>query len=243
MADVSHPVRPHGTASRNRLLRSVDSSLLPGALEVVELAAGDVLCRPDEAAAFAYFIEDGLVTLTAASTEGQTVEVATIGREGLAGAVACLGMRALPFETRVQVAGLARRIDAELLCEELGHHATSLTRMVLKYLQYEFCQVTQAALCSRFHSSEQRVAKWLLVARERLDVPTLPLTHEGIAQLVGGPRHEVTRDLTKLEQAGAVQRSRGSLTIVDTTILQARACECHIRIRQALERLVAPSLP
>jgi CRP-like cAMP-binding protein len=207
-------------------------------MESVPLHAGELLGATDEAVEFVYFIDDGLVTLIGASSHGHSVEIATVGREGIVGAIACLGHNGLPFDTRVQVSGRARRIRTEILCEEMSSTATPLTTIVLRYLQYEVCQLTQAALCHRFHDSLERLAKWLLLAAQRLPTATVPLTHEAIAHIVGGPRHEVSRDLARLEDAGAVRRGRGTLEVSNLRALRAHACECVERVDGALVRLL-----
>jgi CRP-like cAMP-binding protein len=127
---------------------------------------------------------------------------------------------------------------ADRLCELLGSRATPLTGTLLKYLQYEVCQVSQSAACGRFHTAGQRLAKWLLLASSRLRARTLPVTHASIAQALGGPRHEISRELSRLEEQGGIVRGRSAIRIADLDVLARRSCECHQRVQAAYRRLL-----
>jgi len=223
--------------SGNRLL--AHTGLDPADLTAVVLQSGDLLGRQGHAPDFVYFLEDGLVSVQTATADGRVVEVAILGNEAIVGAVACLDRELLPYDALVTIGGHARRMHADRLCEMLGDRASALTSTVLKYLQYEVGQMAQSAACGRFHTAAQRLARWLLLASARLEASVLPVTHACIAQALGGPRHEISRELSRLEEQGAIVRGRSSITIVERAVLETRSCECVDRVQAACARLLA----
>jgi CRP-like cAMP-binding protein len=229
-------VERDGTAPANLLLPG--TGILSSELVPVPLRSGDVLARQGDTPTYVYFLDAGLVSLQTATADGRIVEVAMLGAEGIVGAVACLGLDALPYDALVTIPGEARRMRAERLCELLGSRATPLTGTLLKYLQYEVCQVSQSAACGRFHTAGQRLAKWLLLASSRLRARTLPVTHASVAQALGGPRHEISRELSRLEKIGGIVRGRSSIELVDLDVLLQRGCECFDRVQAAYRRLL-----
>ena len=208
-------------------------------LTPVTLGAGDVLARQGDAPAFVYFVDAGLVSLQTATSDGRIVEVAMLGDEGIVAAVSCLGLEALPYDAVVTVPGQARRMRAEHLCSLLGERSSALTGTILRYLQYEVCQVSQSSACGRFHTSGQRLARWLLCAASRLRQRVIPVTHATIAQALGGPRHEISRELARFEKQGGIVRGRSSIALGDLDVLRQRACECVERVQVAYDRLLA----
>ena len=174
---------------------------------------------------YAYFIESGVVSLVAHTKNGHSVEVALIGREGVAGIADALGGNALPYALIVQLPGLAYRAPKALIREHIMSCST-LHELLMDYSQRVMHQLAQSALCNRFHTSEQRLARWLLLTAERADTNRFELTHEFVSQMVGAPRPVVSASASALRDKGMIDYRRGVLTIRNAAKLRRAACEC-----------------
>jgi len=189
------------------------------------LQRGDLLGTPRALTDCAYFIDSGVVSLVANTRNGNSVEVALVGREGVAGIADALGNRPLPYALVVQLPGLAYRAPKELIREHILS-CSALHELLMNYSQRVMHQLVQSALCNRFHSSVQRLARWLLLTAERADTNRFELTHEFVAQMVGAPRSAVTESASTLRDKGIIDYRRGVLTIRNANRLRKIACEC-----------------
>ena len=161
---------------------------------------------------FIYFIDSGIVSLVAETRSGSSVDVALVGREGVAGIADALGRARLPYRLVVQLPGLAYRAPRALIREHILSCST-LHALLMDYSQSVMHQLAQSALCNRFHTSEQRLARWLLLTAERADTKRFELTHELVAQMVGAPRSAVSESASALRERGIIDYRRGVLTI------------------------------
>jgi CRP-like cAMP-binding protein len=217
--------------TRNDVLRELaqsDQSVfaqLMRHLEPYPLQRGDLLGTPRALTDFLYFIDSGVVSLVANTRSGNSVEVALVGREGVAGIADALGNRPMPYTLVVQLAGLAYRAPKELIREHILS-CSALHELLMNYSQRVMHQLAQSALCNRFHSSVQRLARWLLLTAERADTNRFELTHEFVAQMVGAPRSAVTESASSLRDKGIIDYRRGVLTIRNAKRLRKIACEC-----------------
>jgi CRP-like cAMP-binding protein len=172
-----------------------------------------------------YFVESGIVSMVASTSDGNSVEVAAVGREGVAGVADALGEQPLPYRLIVQVPGLAYRARREIIREHILS-CTRLHALLMDYSQHIVHQVTQSAVCNRFHASVQRLARWLLFTAERAQANRFELTHEFAAQMVGAPRSAVSAAAATLRSQGIIDYRRGVLTIRNPKKLHKVACEC-----------------
>jgi CRP-like cAMP-binding protein len=174
----------------------------------------------------AYFLRSGVVAYVGATTLGGSIARAVVGREGMAGAYPTLGEGEVACHLVVQVGGRALRAPLDevrrrvLACGDL--HS-----LVLRRLQSLTMQFAQSGVCNRFHTARQRLARWLLLTLERTDTTSLGLTHEFMAQMVGGPRPAVTQAAGELRSVGATEYQRATLTVIDRQRLEREACECY----------------
>jgi CRP-like cAMP-binding protein len=174
---------------------------------------------------FAYFIDSGVVSLVAHTKSGSSVEVALVGREGVAGIADALGAHPLPYGLVVQLSGLAYRAPKALIREHIMS-CSALHALLMNYSQRVMHQLAQSAVCNRFHTSVQRLARWLLLTAERAETTRFELTHELLAQMVGAPRSAVSQAASTLRDKGIIDYRRGVLTIRNTVRLHKVACEC-----------------
>jgi CRP-like cAMP-binding protein len=206
------------TRPENRLLRELAEAdrgvfaKLVKQMEPFALQSGTLLGHARSVTDFSYFIESGIVSLVASTKNGSSVEVALIGREGVAGITDALGNQPLPYALVVQLAGLAYRVPKVVIREHIFSCST-LHELLMDYSQRVMHQLAQSALCNRFHTSEQRLARWLLLTAERADTNRFELTHEFVSQMVGAPRPVVSASASALRDKGMIDYRRGVLTI------------------------------
>ena len=189
------------------------------------LQRADVLGEPRTAADYVYFVECGVVSVVASTRSGNSVEVALVGREGVAGIGDALGTQPLPYGLMVQLPGLAYRIPTPVIRDHIMS-CTTLHEVLMEYSQRVMHQLAQSAVCNRFHTSVQRLARWLLLTAERSETTRFELTHEFVAQMVGAPRPVVSESLAALRDKGIIDYRRGVLTIKNSRKLWTVSCEC-----------------
>jgi CRP-like cAMP-binding protein len=204
-------------------------------LERVQLRTGTVLCEPDEAVEHVYFLTDALVSIVSMNAEGATVEIGLVGNEGMVGVTAILG-GVTPYRAVVQMSGDAFRMRGQRLHEEFQRNPF-LRDLLLKYTNAFLIQVAQSSICNCYHTLQERLCRWLLVARDAVRSDVLLLTHDVIARLLGTRRASVTVTAGLLQRAGLIKISRGQITILDPDGLRAMACECYDILRDGIRRL------
>ena len=217
----------------NRLLASLpahDLEHLSLLLERVKVAVGDVLCEPGQEIRYIYFPGDSLVSLLAVVEGRMTLEVGSVGREGMIGASAALGHDVAQVRAVVQRSGTASRIGRAVFCTEFCK-TESLQRLLYRYTETELTQAIQIAACSRFHLLEARLARSLLMTRDRLQSEKFYLTHEFLAQTLGVRRVGVTKAASALQREKLITYGRGHIEIIDAIGLQRAACSCYAKVK------------
>lgn len=231
-------VTPHQSMSdiaENQLLHGLDPgelAILQPHLAEVPLELGNVVAEAGEPADFVYFPTGGVLSLVGTTQAGATVEVAIVGREGIATISAVLGRERSPFRIVAQVAGPAWRLPTEVIVKQL-RDCGNLHERLLAYSENVIFQIGQSAICNRFHNAKQRLARWLLMTIDRAGTRELPLTHEFISYMVGGPRSAVTEAAAALRDSGAIAYRRGFVTVRDAPRLEQESCECYAAVRAA----------
>src|ERR1700733_664898 len=221
----------------NKLLASLSESSREWlkTLEAVALPTGAVLNEPDEAIEHVYFLANALVSIVSMNSDGSTVEIGSIGSEGMVGVPAFLG-GVSPYRAVVQVGGYAFRMRGQKLREEFRRNPL-LRDLLLKYTNAFLIQIAQSSICNCYHTLQERLCRWLLVARDAVRGDILMLTHDVIARLLGTRRASVTVTAGLLQRAGLIKISRGRITIVDPAGLETMSCECYGILRSGLRRL------
>lgn len=219
----------------NRLLANLpvaDLERLALSLEVVRVEVGDVLYEAGQRIPYVYFPSDSLISLMAVAEGRMTLEVGLVGREGVIGASVALGHERGQARAVVQHAGRAGRIGCTEFCAEFNR-LVSLQRLLCRYANRLLTQAIQIAVCSRFHVLEARLARSLLVTRDRLQSEQFHLTHEFLAQTLGVRRVGVTKAATALQQKKLISYSRGNIEILDSAGLEAASCPCYQLLRDS----------
>ena len=202
---------------RNRVLSRLsvsDLRLLRPHLEPADLSVRQRLEVPDRRIEHIYFIEHGVASVVASDLGNQRIEVGIIGREGVTGLPVVMGTDRSPNDTYMQIAGDGLRIGAGNLRREMGQSAT-LRRCLLNYAHAFMIQTGQTAIANGRRTIEERLARWLLMAHDRVDGDELPLTHDFLAVMLGVRRSGVTAVLRRLEKRKLLRATRGVITIAD----------------------------
>jgi len=227
--EAGHSAAPAQAALGNRLLASLpgdDFAHLTSLMETVTVEVGDVLYEPGQAIRHIYFPIDCLISLLAVAEGRMTLEVGSVGREGMLGASVALGHDVAQVRAVVQRAGRAGRIGSADFCAEFGK-LESLQRLLYRYTDSLLAQAIQIAVCSRFHVLEARLARSLLITRDRLQSEKFHLTHEFLAHALGVRRVGVTKAASALQQQKLITYSRGNIEILDSAGLEAVSCRCY----------------
>jgi CRP-like cAMP-binding protein len=194
--------------------------------QLVHLSVGHTLARTGDQIAWAFFPESGVISLVREMTTGHQLAVTAIGPEGLLGFGSLLGMRRFPLRFVVLVESRGYRITTDRL-NRVFEQSDVLRRTTLSYVGRKLAELAKAAACTRVHSHRQRLARWLLDISDKAGECSLPMTHETLALMVGGPRHAVTVALKDLRAKGAIAHLRGRIDIVKRSALIVEACECY----------------
>ena len=195
-------------------------------LEPVTLGFGEVLYEPEEAIRHVYFPTDSLVSLLTVVDRHLALEVGMVGHEGMVGVAFALGMAASPVRAMVQGAGTATRMKAVRFRAEF-RQSEPLRRQVLLYTHTLMAQVGQTAACNRFHVVEARLARWLLMTRDRVGADQFRLTHEFLGHMLGVRRVGVTNAAQALKRRKLIDYSRGNIVIMNGRGLEAASCSCY----------------
>jgi CRP-like cAMP-binding protein len=217
----------------NRLLAALPAreyeQLLSG-LEPVRLTYGEVLYEPGERMRHVYFPSDCLVSLLTVVEGHRALEVGLVGREGMVGSRLALGITASSVRALVQGSGTAVRMTSARFLQEF-RRSPALQRALFRFTDALMLQVTQTAACNRFHVVEARLARWLLMTRERLPSVEFHLTHGFLADMLGVRRVGVTSAAGTLQRQKLIRYQRGNITILDQRGLEAAACSCYRHVR------------
>jgi CRP-like cAMP-binding protein len=191
-------------------------------LEPVQLLRGQVLCESGCAPQHVYFPTSAVVSLLYNTLDGQSCEVAVVGREGLTGISLFMGGVSTAYQVVVQTAGSAHRMAAHAVKQEIAH-CTAVSSMMLHCVQALMAQVAHTAACHRFQSIDQLLCRRLMQGLDRSASDTLPMTHELVASLLGVRREGVTSAALRLQEDGLIAYRRGHISVLDRARLAERA--------------------
>jgi CRP-like cAMP-binding protein/PAS domain-containing protein len=222
-----------GASTPNRLLAARPAReyerLLDGR-EPVTLSYGEILHEPGEPMRHVYFPTDCVVSLLTIVEGHRALEVGLVGREGMVGSRLALGITESSVRALVQGTGSAVRISAARFLKAF-RQSPALQRIMLQFADTLMVQVSQTAACNCFHVVEERLARWLLMTRERLPTAEFHLTHEFLADMLGVRRVGVTAAASSLQRQKLIRYRRGNIRILDQKGLEAAACDCYQHIR------------
>lgn len=209
---------------------------LEASMELVHLDSAQLLYDCGQRLTHAYFPLSAVVSLTLLMENGATMEIASVGDEGLVGLPLVLGGDTMPSRAEVRSSGWAYRIRASDL-KRAFVDTPVLHEAVLLYAQALMTQISQSSACNRHHTVSQQLCRWLLLALDRGQSNQLGITQQSIANMLGVRREGITEATGKLEQAGLVSHVRGRITVLDRARLEGACCECYGIIKNEFDSL------
>jgi CRP-like cAMP-binding protein len=219
-----------GPGVQNLLLAALPADAyerLAQRLEVIPLKLKQVVHHPGDPVAHVYFPGGGFLSVLTVLEDGSMVEVATIGREGMTGVSAALDGNGPRSIVMVQAAmATCHRLAVDDFRREMDLHGAFFS-LVTRYSHAFIGMIMQSTACNAVHSVEQRLARWLLMAHDRVGKGEFPLTQEFVAMMLGAARPTVSVVAGTLQNAGLIKYRRGNVTIVDREELESASCECY----------------
>jgi len=203
----------------------------------VDMPLGQVVYESGDRPEFVYFPVTSIVSLLYVMEDGSSGEIAIVGNEGMVGIAIFMGGETTPSRAVVQSAGGAYRLSARILKQEFAR-AGAMQRLLLRYTQALITQMAQTAVCNRHHSIDQQLCRWLLLSLDRLPSNELRMTQELIANMLGVRRSGVTEAALKLQTAGLIRYSHGTIEVLDRPGLERRVCECYAVVKREFDRLL-----
>ena len=237
-APVPTPITQRRTIA-NRILTSlppeVYQRILPD-LKTVPLKFRVSLHEPGDKMPYVYFPNTGVISMLTVLEDGDAVEIATIGSEGMTDLSVFLGLDQSDSRLFVQVPGTAMRMDSDRFCAHV-EQIPVLRTLLGSYAMSLFALVAQSAACNRMHPIVERSARWLLMTHDRVDADVFPMTHQFLSEMLGVRRPSVSVAAEALQAAGFISYHRGKVTMLDRPGLEAASCECYRIIRARFDRL------
>jgi CRP-like cAMP-binding protein len=223
----------------NLLLDAVSPDLRRTLIDLcrpVELPVRTLLHEQSEMPVYGYFLCSGIGSLVVSMAEGGSAEVGLVGREGGIGAMHILGPTPTPAQCFVQMEGTALRLKLSDL-KTMFQSSMEFRGRVLEFVQQQTATLEQIAACNKLHDTEERLARWLLMSRDRSDKDTMTMTQEFLADMLGTRRTTVTLVAGSLARRGLIEYRRGKVTILDRAALEQASCDCYGVCKDALDSL------
>jgi len=223
-----------GKTVRNHILETIPDAefrVIRPHLEFLALPHHCILHEPSRNLKYVHFLNAGLISLVVAMEDGKTVEAAVVGREGAAGLPSVVALMRSPLREVVQIPGEGFRVKVAPL-ENILHAAPNLQMALSRYAVVQGIQVAQTAACNRLHDLERRLARWLLMAQDRVASTSLFITHDFLATMLGTDRPSVSLAAGILQKKRNIEYSRGAVKILNRRKLENSACECYGVIQQ-----------
>jgi CRP-like cAMP-binding protein len=221
------------TSPHNRLLLALpfsDLQQLMPELEQIRCERGQVLMDADSPLDHVFFPDSGVVSVVAVYADGSIIEMATTGREGCTSVQAIFGAESSSVRLLVQIPGTATRMSRAAFTRAM-ESMPSFRDLMYAYAQAFLEQVLVSVACNGAHSLKQRLARWLLMMRDRGDDDALQITQSLLAEMLGVQRPTVTNAARTMERAGLIVRGRRQVSILDRQGLVAACCECYQLVR------------
>lgn len=219
---------------RNRILKGLpprEGSQLAPHLRPLLLDKDAVLYEAGQRIKQVYFPEESMISCLSLTADGESIEVCVVGNEGVIG-ITSLFENVTAFRAVVQIPGRAYAVNCDFLQTEFGR-CDVVHRALLRYTNALLVQLSQTAVCNKFHSVEERFCRWLLTAQDKSPVPSIPMTHDALARVLGTRRASISGAAAAFQRTGAIRYERGIISIVNRKQLEADACECYEMILAA----------
>jgi CRP-like cAMP-binding protein len=216
-------------------LPRLDREEIIATCDLVQMEAGESLFEAGKPIRFVYFPTGSVISLLSTTDRSSQVEVALIGAEGMVGMSSMLDVRTAPFKALVQGAGSAWRMETAVFLRHLARRP-ALARRLARYLYVRVVELAQMVTCTRFHAVEPRLARWLLMTRDRARTEHFHVTQELLALMLGVRRAGITVAAGSLQSRGLISYRRGLIAIRNGKGLERASCSCYARSRASYAR-------
>ena len=220
---------------KNTLLKALDGDIIERLrLQPVKFELKHEIENPGQMIDCLYFLEEGMASMTTTFKDGSQVEVGMFGYESVIGVSALMGTKKSLNRVYTQIAGHGYSCHVEDARREfrLGGYFQFLA---LRYVQAQLVQSMQTAGCNAKHNFEQRLARWLLICADRAHIDTFNISHEFLADMLGGRRPTISTTAGILKRKGLIEYTRGEIRILDIPGLTKASCECYLTIKDYLD--------
>jgi CRP-like cAMP-binding protein len=220
---------------KNTLLKALDGEIVERLrLQAVKFELRHEIENPGDPIDHLYFLEEGMASMTTTFKDGSQVEVGMFGYESVIGVSALMGTKKSLNRVYTQIAGHGYSCHVEDARREfrLGNRFQSLA---LRYVQAQLVQALQSAGCNAKHNFEQRLSRWLLICADRAHIDTFKISHEFLADMLGGRRPTISTTAGILKRKGLIEYTRGEIRILDASGLMKNSCECYLIIKDHLD--------
>jgi CRP-like cAMP-binding protein len=228
-------------APQNGLLAALPAAArarFAGDLELVPLVLGQVLYESGETMSHAYFPTDCVISLLYVMKNGESAEIAIVGKEGMIGIALFMGGDSTMSRAIVQNAGHAYRLEAHILKSEFNR-GSAFARSLLMFGSALITQMVQTAACNRHHTIDQQLCRWMLLSLDRLPSDRISMTPTLIGNMLGLQPAEVASATDVLKKAGLIDYENGEINVLDRGAVERRSCECYGVVKQESDRLLA----
>lgn len=229
--------------AQNRLLVALplaDQQWLAGHMRPVDMSAGTHVLLPRDRVEHNYFPLDGVMSMLMVLEDGTSVEVSTVGSEGMVSIESVLSVDLSPYEVLCQSDVSALRIPVEKL-RQAFREREAVRNLLMRYVGVMLGCTGRSVACKTVHTVEQRLARWLLMTHDRLATEDLPLTHERLSHMLGVRRPRVSQAAEALRELGLITYHRGKVTITDRAGMLRTTCEDYATFISEYERLLGPA--
>jgi CRP-like cAMP-binding protein len=229
------------TPNQNHLLAALPAEIferISPHLELISMPLGDVLYESGGQLQHVYFPTTAILSLHYIMENGASAEIAGVGNEGVLGISLFMGGNTTTSRATVQTAGYGYRLKGRLMIEEFNR-AGPMMHLMLRYTQALITQMSQTAVCNRYHSVEQQLCRWLLLTLDRLTSNELIMTQELIASMLGVRREGITEAAGNLQRAGLISYRRGHISVLERSGLESNVCECYAVVKNEFARLLS----
>lgn len=220
---------------KNTLLKALDEDIIERLrLQPVKFELKHEIENPGDPIDRVYFLEEGMASMTTTFKDGSQVEVGMFGHESVIGVSALMGTKKSLNRVYTQVAGRGFACHVEDAKKEF-RLGGKFQFLALRYVQAQLVQAMQSAGCNAKHNFEQRLARWLLICADRADINTFKISHEFLADMLGGRRPTISTAAALLKRKGLIEYARGEIRILDIPGLTKASCECYLIIKDYLD--------
>lgn len=230
---------PESIKPSNRLLAALPAKeyahLLPK-LEEIPLTYAETIYEPGAVIRYVYFLNSGMVSLLTRVAEGDVLEVAVVGDEGMVGLPVFLGVETSRNQVIVQGDGTALRIKTKDFLKEC-ERGGSLPKLLQRYTHALLAQVSQTVACNRFHLIEERLMCWLLLMHDKMKTDKFRITQEFLSMMLGVRREAVSKSAASLQQRKLIEYNRGIVSIINRAALESAACKCYSILKEEYANL------